>query len=143
TPLNVSGIVLRPRTGEVLAMASLPDFDPNNVPRDPELRRNRMISDVCEPGSTFKIVVVAGALNDRKVTLSKVYDCEKGQFRFGGRVLHDHDPYGLLSVETIITKSSNIGAAKIGIDLGEKRLYEYMCDFGFGMRTGIPLPDES
>ncbi len=143
TPANITGIVMRPRTGEILAMASLPDFDPNNVPRDPELRRNRLITDVCEPGSTFKIVVAAGALNDGKVSLGKVYDCERGQFRFGGRILHDHDPYGALSVLGIITKSSNIGAAKIGIDLGEDRLYEYMCDFGFGMPTGVQLPGES
>ena len=143
TPANVTGIVMRPRTGEILAMASLPDFDPNEVPRDPELRRNRLIGDVCEPGSTFKIVVVAGALHDRTVSLNKVYDCERGQFRFAGRTLHDHDPYGLLPVQTIITKSSNIGAAKIGIDMGADRLFEHMCNFGFGLPTGIQLPGES
>lgn len=142
-PANITGIVMRPRTGEILAMASLPDFDPNNVPSNPELRRNRLIGDVCEPGSTFKIVVVAGALNDRIVTLNKQYDCEHGQFKFAGRVLHDHHAYGLLPVQSIITKSSNIGAAKIGIDMGADRLYEHMCDFGFGMPTGIQLPGES
>jgi len=144
TPANITGIVMRPRTGEILAMASLPDFDPNNVPSNPELRRNRLISDVCEPGSTFKIVVVAGALNDRTVSLTKMYDCEHGQFKFAGRTLHDHDSgYGMLSVQGIITKSSNIGAAKIGIDMGADRLYEHMCDFGFGLPTGIQLPGES
>ncbi len=142
-PANVTGIILRPQTGEILAMASLPNFDPNDVPRDPELRRNRLISDVCEPGSTFKIVPVAGALNDRKVRLSDVYFCENGAFPFAGRTLHDHERYGNLTVERIITKSSNIGAAKVGIQLGEQRLYEYMCDFGFGMPTGIQLPSES
>lgn len=142
-PANITGIVMRPRTGEILAMASLPDFDPNNVPSNPELRRNRLIGDVCEPGSTFKIVVVAGALHDRTVSLNKVYDCERGQFRFAGRTLHDHDPYGLLSVQSIITKSSNIGAAKIGIDVGADRLYEHMHNFGFGLPTGIQLPGES
>jgi len=143
SPANITGIVMRPRTGEILAMASLPDFDPNNVPRDPEPRRNRLITDVCEPGSTFKIVVAAGALNDGKVTLGKVFDCEHGAFKFGGRILHDHESYGALSVERIITKSSNIGAAKLGIELGEQRLYDYMCEFGFGMPTGVPLPGES
>lgn len=142
-PVNITGIVMRPRTGEILAMASLPDFDPNNVPANPELRRNRLISDVCEPGSTFKIVVVAGALNDRTVTLTKQYNCEHGQFSFAGRVLHDHHAYDMLPVQGIITKSSNIGAAKIGIDMGADRLYEHMCDFGFGMATGIQLPGES
>jgi len=143
SPANITGIVLRPRTGEILAMASLPDFDPNKVPSDPELRRNRLIGDVCEPGSTFKIVPVAGALNDRRVKLADMFDCENGQFNYAGHTLHDHKRYGLLSVEHIITKSSNIGAAKIGIQLGENRLYDYMCDFGFGMPTGIQLPAES
>jgi cell division protein FtsI (penicillin-binding protein 3) len=144
SPANISGIVVRPRTGEILALASLPDFDPNHVPRDPELRRNRIITDVVEPGSTFKVVVVSGALNDRAVRLSDVFDCQHGKFSFAGRTLHDHvSTYGNLNVEQIITKSSNIGAAKIGIKLGERRLYEYMCDYGFGMPTGIQLPNES
>jgi len=142
-PANVTGIVVRPRTGEILAMASLPDFDPNQVPSDPELRRNRLISDVFEPGSTFKIVPVAGALNDGKVRLTDVIYCENGAFSFGGRRLHDHDPYGNLSVERIITKSSNIGSAKIGILLGEQRLHDYLYDFGFGMPTGVQLLGES
>lgn len=142
-PVNITGIVMRPRTGEILAMASLPDFDPNNVPSNPELRRNRLIGDVCEPGSTFKIVVVAGALNDGTVTLSKQFNCEHGQFQYAGRVLHDHHAYDLLQVQGIITKSSNIGAAKIGIEMGADRLYEHMCDFGFGLPTGIQLPGES
>lgn len=144
SPSNISGLVLRPRTGEILALASLPSFDPNQVPRDPALRRNRIISDVDEPGSTFKIVVVSGALNDRTVTLKDVFDCGHGQFFFGGRVLHDHDEgYDELSVERIITKSSNIGAAKIGIKMGSRRLYEYLCEYGFGIPTGIQLPNES
>ena len=96
-----------------------------------------------EPGSTFKVVVVSGALNDRTVTLREQFNCGHGEFYFGGRRLHDHLPYDNLSVESIITKSSNIGAAKIGIKLGERRLYEYICDYGFGMPTGIPLPQES
>lgn len=141
---NITGIILRPRTGEILGMASLPDFDPNQVPGNPELRRNRLIGDVCEPGSTFKIVVVSGALQDRVVTLRDIINCENGAFSYGGRTLHDaHGGHGLLSVENVITKSSNIGAAKIGIKLGEERLYDYMCNFGFGFPTGIPLPAES
>jgi len=143
SPENVSGMIIRPRTGEILAMASLPSFDPNQVPRDPELRRNRIITDVDEPGSTFKIVVVSGALNDRTVTLKDVFDCEHGKFSFAGRVLHDHEAYDNLSVENIITKSSNIGAAKIGIKMGNQRLYEYLCEYGFGRHTGIQLPSES
>lgn len=143
SPANISGIVIRPRTGEILAMATLPSFDPNQVPRNPELRRNRIVTDVDEPGSTFKIVVVSGALNDRTVTLNDGFNCENGRFSFAGRTLRDHHAYGNLSVERIITKSSNIGAAKVGIKMGNRRLYEYLCDFGFGLRTGIPLPGES
>jgi cell division protein FtsI/penicillin-binding protein 2 len=143
SPNSICGIVIRPQTGEILAMATLPNFDPNrpgNVPAD--ARRNRVIADVAEPGSTFKIVVVSGGLNDGTVRLSDVFDCEHGHFHFAGRVLHDHEAYGPLSVEQIITKSSNIGAAKVGIKMGEARLADYIRDYGFGARTGIPLQGE-
>jgi cell division protein FtsI/penicillin-binding protein 2 len=143
SPISISGIVVRPRTGEILALATLPNYDPNNPgSATADARRNRVISDVAEPGSTFKIVVVSGALNDRTVTLGDTFDCEHGHFWYAGRNLHDHQSYGVLSVENIITKSSNIGAAKVGIKMGENRLYEYIHDFGFGARTGIPLQGE-
>ena len=143
TPISISGMVVRPRTGEVLALATLPTYDPNAPGLAPaEARRNRVIADIAEPGSTFKIVVVSGALNDQVVRLSDTYDCEHGHFLYANRVLHDHESYGVLSVENIITKSSNIGAAKIGIRMGEPRLYDYVRGFGFGMRSGIPLPGE-
>jgi len=144
SPISISGIIVRPRTGEILAMATLPTFDPNTPGNAPaEARRNRVVTDAAEPGSTFKIVVVSAALNEKLVSLSEVFDCERGHFYFAGRNLHDHDSYANLSVESIITKSSNIGAAKIGIKLGENRLYDYMRDFGFGTRTAIPLSGES
>ena len=143
TPISITGIVIRPQTGEILAMATLPDFDPNNPGASPaDARRNRVISDIMEPGSTFKIVVVSGALNDGVVQLNDTFDCDHGHFAYAGRILHDHEPFDLLTTESIITKSSNIGAAKIGIRLGEDRLYDYAWDFGFGERTGIPLPGE-
>jgi cell division protein FtsI/penicillin-binding protein 2 len=143
-PLSICGIVVRPRTGEILAMATLPTFDPNHLEASSvENRRNRIITDAPEPGSTFKIVVVSGALNDGTVRLTDVFDCEHRRFWFAGRELHDHESYGLLSVENIITKSSNIGAAKIGIKMGQDRLFEYIKDFGFGSKTGIPLQGES
>jgi cell division protein FtsI/penicillin-binding protein 2 len=144
TPISITAIVTRPRTGEILAMVSLPNYDPNNPGASPtEARRNRVISDLMEPGSTFKIVVVSGALNEGAVRLTDTFDCEQGHFAFAGRVLHDHEAYGVLTAEGIITKSSNIGAAKIGIRLGEDRLYDYVRDFGFGQRTGISLPGEA
>ncbi|MGA2684686.1 MAG: penicillin-binding protein 2 [Verrucomicrobiota bacterium] len=143
SPISITGIVIRPQTGEILAMATLPDFDPNNPGASPaDARRNRVISDIMEPGSTFKIVVVSGALNDGVVQLNDTFDCDHGHFAYAGRILHDHEPFDLLTTEGIITKSSNIGAAKIGIRLGEDRLYDYAWDFGFGERTGIPLPGE-
>src|SRR5581483_4335027 len=109
TPISAAGIVIRPRTGEILAMATLPDFDPNNPgAASADARRNRIIADVVEPGSTFKIVVVSGALNDRTVNLEDSFDCEHGHFTYAGKVLHDHEAYGPLSVKQIITKSSNI-----------------------------------
>ncbi len=143
TPISISGIVVRPRTGEVLAMATLPNFAPNDPGGEAsDHLRNRVITDIAEPGSTFKIVVVSGALNDGMVRLTDVFDCEHGHFFYGGRHLRDHESYGPLSVERIITKSSNIGAAKIGIRLGENRLYEYIRNYGFGSRTAIPLQGE-
>lgn len=143
SPLSISAIMVRPRTGEILALASMPNFDPNvpaGVPIDH--LRNRVIADLAEPGSTFKIVVVAGALSDGLVNIQDRYDCEHGRFYYAGRMLKDDHAYGILSVEGIITKSSNIGSAKIGIKMGPERLYNHMREFGFGQRTGIPLGGE-
>jgi cell division protein FtsI/penicillin-binding protein 2 len=145
-PVSITGIVTRPRTGEILAMASLPDFDPNNPGAAPaDALRNRVISDVMEPGSTFKTIVISGALNERVVSLNDTVFCENGVFHYGGITLHDaeHDHFGNLTVEQVLEKSSNIGASKIGIKLTAPRLYNYMTDFGLGAFTGIPLPDES
>jgi cell division protein FtsI/penicillin-binding protein 2 len=142
TPKSITGIVMRPRTGEILALASLPNYDPNQPNTISPETRNRVITDVMEPGSTFKIVVVSGALNSGVVKLTDEFDCEHGHFLFAGKELHDHEAFGLLTVEGIITKSSNIGAAKIGIKLGATNLYNYAWNYGFGQRTGLPLPGE-
>lgn len=142
---SVCGIVARPRTGEILALASLPDFDPNAPGKSDDLaRKNRVIADMHEPGSTFKIVVVSAALNEELVTPNDIFFCENGRWMFKGRPLHDHDHgYGNLTVEGIITKSSNIGSAKIAVyRLGEEKLYDYMTRFGFGQPTGITLDGE-
>jgi cell division protein FtsI/penicillin-binding protein 2 len=143
TPKSITGIVMRPKTGEILAMVSLPNYDPNQPNTITPETRNRVITDVVEPGSTFKIVVVSGALNKGVVKLTDQFDCEHGHFAFAGRVLHDHESLGMESVKNIIMKSSNIGAAKIGIKLGADNLYDYAWDYGFGQRTGIPLPGEA
>jgi cell division protein FtsI/penicillin-binding protein 2 len=143
TPKSVAGIVIRPATGEILAMATMPNYDPNRTETITPETRNRVITDIMEPGSTFKIVVVSGALNTGIVKLTDQFYCENGHFSFAGHVLHDHEPFGMLTTEGIITKSSNIGAAKIGIRLGEQNLYDYACNYGFGQRTGISLPGEA
>jgi cell division protein FtsI/penicillin-binding protein 2 len=143
SPISISCTMVRPRTGEILAMATLPNFDPNHPGAFPmDALRNRVISDQAEPGSTYKIVVVTAGLNERLTTLNEVFNCGMGRFFYANHTLHDHHPYGDLSVEQIITKSSNIGAAQIGIRLGKETLWRYMHDFGFGERTGIPLPGE-
>jgi cell division protein FtsI/penicillin-binding protein 2 len=143
SPVSVSGLVIRPRTGEILAMATLPTYDPNRAGSAAEdVRRNRNISDIAEPGSTFKVVVVSAALNEGIVNLTDTFDCEHRHFWYAGKILHDHESYGVLPVQDIIAKSSNIGAAKIGIKLGEERLYDYIRKFGFGTATGVPLPGE-
>jgi len=140
---GVTAIVVRPRNGNVIAMANLPTFDPRHPgDYDASARRNRAVTDTFEPGSTFKAVTVAGALNEGLVTLRNQFHCEDGRFYYAGKILHDHHPYGLLTVEKIITKSSNIGAAKVGMRLGAPRLHQYIRDFGFGSRTGISLPGE-
>jgi cell division protein FtsI/penicillin-binding protein 2 len=145
-PLGITGIVTRPRTGEILALASLPDFDPNNPGAAPaDALRDRVISDMMEPGSTFKTIVISGALNEHVVNLNDTVFCENGIFHYGGITLHDaeHDHFGNLTVEQVIQKSSNIGASKIGIKLQPPKLYDYMTSFGLGAFTGIPLPNES
>lgn len=142
-PVSASAIVVRPSTGAILAMATWPDFDPNDPGNSPpEHRRNRVICDVSEPGSTFKVVVVSAALSDRMVRLEDRYDCERGRFSYAGRILRDDHSYGILTVEEIIGKSSNIGAAKVAIQIGPERLYRAIRDFGFGDRTGIDLGGE-
>ncbi len=143
-PQSISAIVVRPRTGEILAMATLPTFDPNRAgDYRAEHRRNRIITDTFEPGSTFKTVTLAGALNDGVAQLGDMFDCENGYFYFAGYPLRDHEHYPFLSVEQIIAKSSNIGTAKVAMKLGEERVYKYIWDFGFGQRTGVPLAGES
>jgi cell division protein FtsI/penicillin-binding protein 2 len=143
TPRSITGIVMRPKTGEILAMVSLPNYDPNQPNTITPEARNRVITDVVEPGSTFKIVVVSGALNSGTAHLNDPVFCENGHFAFAGRVLHDHESLGNETVKSVITKSSNIGAAKIGIGLGADSLYSYAWNYGFGQRTGIPLPGEA
>ena len=142
-PLKATIILMRPQTGEILAMASRPSFDINErADAAPEQMKNRAITDMMEPGSTFKIVAAAAALNERKVSPNSYIFCENGLWNFGGTALHDHQPFTDLSVKDILIRSSNIGAAKLALTVGEQKFYEYIRRFGFGERTGIELPGE-
>jgi cell division protein FtsI (penicillin-binding protein 3) len=136
-------VVENVKTGEIIAMANLPAYDPNDFRKaKSDNTRNRCISDVYEPGSTFKTIVVASAIDAGVVAPSHVFDCENGTWIYERRPLRDYHPYGNLSVADIIKKSSNIGAAKIALLLGEKRIYDQLRLFGIGSPTGIELPGE-
>ncbi len=144
-PEKATIILMRPQTGEILAMANRPNFDLNlRNEAKPEQMKNRAIIDMMEPGSTFKIVTAAAAINEKKVRLDSMIFCENGVWNYGGRPLHDHGHkgYGDLSVQDILVHSSNIGAAKMACLLGEMKFYEYIRQFGFGDRTGVELPGE-
>ncbi len=136
-------IAIDPATGDVLALASRPTFDPNRPERAaPEDWRNMVTSATFEPGSTFKPFVAAYGLHLGLLNTNDQFDCENGVYRMGKRLLHDHHPYGLLSLTDVLVKSSNIGMAKIGERLGNVRLHQLAQAFGFGSKTGIELPGE-
>lgn len=137
-------IVQRVDTGEILAMVSLPDFEPEMWHKATDLeKRNRAISDQYDPGSTMKAVTVAAGLNEGIITPDSTYDVGQGLWHYGsGKPLRDHVK-GVIDVRTIIAKSSNIGAAMIALDLGNKRFERYLKAFGFGSRTQIDLPGEA
>jgi cell division protein FtsI/penicillin-binding protein 2 len=142
-PQKATIVLMRPQTGEVLAMANRPAFNVNErSDAKPEQMKNRAIIDMMEPGSTFKIVAAAAALNERKVNPETEIFCENGLWNFGGTALHDHRAFTDLSVRDVLIKSSNIGAAKLAISVGDQKFYEYIRRFGFGERTGIELPGE-
>ena len=140
-PKSATVILMKPQTGEILAMANRPNFDLNKQSGVPEdHRRNRAITDIVEPGSTFKIVTTAAALTERVVRPDTMIFCENGYWEWCK--LHDHHPYSDLSVEDILVHSSNIGVGKLAAQLGDQRFYEYARKFGFGERTGVALPGE-
>jgi len=143
-PRAAYAIMVDPFSGNILAMAQRPTFNPNDRRKmDPNAWRNRMIADIFEPGSTMKPFAVAGALDYRLVTPLTRFDCEKGYWMFAGKPLRDAHYYGNLTVTEIIQKSSNIGTAKIAIEMGKPRLYQTLRRFGFGEKTGIPIQPES
>lgn len=143
SPETATAILMRPKTGEIVAMASRPYFDLNaRVAAEPEQMKNRAIIDMIEPGSTFKIVTLSGVLNEHLVRPDTTVYCENGRWEYAGKLLHDAHPIGECTVHDVLVHSSNIGAAKLALQLGENRLYNYIKLYGFGERTGIDLPGE-
>lgn len=137
-------IIMNPKTGAILAMANEPSFDPNNGTKTEDyLHKNRAISDVFEPGSTFKVVTAAAALEEHKWGTSDVIYCGNGKITVADQTIHDYRPYKDLTFRQVIEKSSNIGTIKIADKLGSKKLYEYARAFGFGAKTNINLLGES
>ena len=136
-------IVMEPQTGAILAMAVSPRFDPNAVASLTADRwRNRALTDTYEPGSTMKVVVAAAALEERVMMPGSMLFGENGRMTVANTTIHDHEKLGWMTFAQMIQKSSNIGAAKTGMLLGEQRLYRYLQAFGFGQRTDIDLPGE-
>ena len=137
-------IVMNPKTGEVLAMAVSPRFDPNAVAAlVPDRWRNRALTDTYEPGSTMKTMIAAAALEEKVMTPGSMIYGENGQLSIANTVIHDHEKLGWMTFAQMIQKSSNIGAAKVGIALGEWRVFDYLKEFGFGEKTGVDLPGET
>lgn len=138
-------VVMNPTTGEILAMANYPTFDPNDYQHcSQELLRNRVVNDEFEPGSTFKLVTAVGALEEGVVNEDDKFFCENGAFHTQwGRVVRDHEKLGLLTFREVFGYSSNIGMVKVGMKLGKENLYKYCKRFGFGDPTGIDLPGEA
>src|SRR5947207_536958 len=139
-----TAIVMDPHTGEILALANAPTFDPNQPGANPpEARANGALQSIYEPGSTFKIVAYSAAIEKGLVKPDDKIDCQMGQITVAGRLIHDGHPYGVLTIADALAKSSNVGAIKLGLLVGNESMYEYMKRLGFGSRTGIDLAGES
>jgi cell division protein FtsI (penicillin-binding protein 3) len=137
-------IVMNPNTGEILALANWPKFNPNKASDAPsETWMNRAVSAIYEPGSTFKLITLAAAFDQGITRPDEVFDCENGQVYISGHRIRDHKPFGLLTVSDILAKSSDVGAIKIALRLGAPKFYDYIRAFGFGTTTGVELPYES
>jgi cell division protein FtsI (penicillin-binding protein 3) len=137
-------VVENPHTGEILALANRPTFNPN-LSREitPEKLKNHAVSDVYEPGSTFKLVTISSALEEKLTNPNELFDCQMGSIVYNGMRIRDSRPHGLLTVSDVLAVSSDVGSIKIGLRLGEDRFYKYIRAFGFGQQTGIEVPGET
>ena len=136
-------IVMNPNNGELLAVANWPTFDPNATTGvNPDSRTNRAVTAYYEPGSTFKLITLAGAFDQGLIKSDEIFDCENGATYVAGHKIHDHKRFGLLAVSDILALSSDVGAIKIAQRLGEPKFYDYIRAFGFGAPTGVDMPGE-
>jgi len=136
-------VVVDPFSGEILALANYPSYDSNRISESPQDSiRNRVITDVFEPGSVFKLVTLIAAIEEGKFSRDDIIFCEHGKFKIPGSVLHDWKPFGKLKFEEVFEKSSNIGVAKIANKLGKDTIYKFIRELGFGETTGVDLPGE-
>ncbi|MGD1023927.1 MAG: penicillin-binding protein [Candidatus Sulfotelmatobacter sp.] len=137
-------IVENPHTGEILALANRPTFNPNLRKQiTPAALTNRAVSYAYEPGSTFKLVTISAALEEKLTNPNEVFDCQMGSIVYNGMRIRDSKPHGLLPVWGVLAESSDVGSIKIALRLGEDRFYKYIRAFGFGQQTGIELPGET
>jgi|HubBroStandDraft_6_1064221.scaffolds.fasta_scaffold89372_1 cell division protein FtsI (penicillin-binding protein 3) len=145
THAKAGSVVLQdPNTGELLAAANWPTFDPNRAGEySDDVRMDRAVSAAYEPGSTFKVITLAGAIENGVAVPTELVDCQMGKVLVGGRVIHDWHPFGVLSVEQILAHSSDVGAIKVALHLGGPRFYDTIRRFRFGQLTGIELPGEN
>ena len=140
-------VLMDPRTGDILALASYPTYDPNEPPKSgdsPIARHNHGVSVPFEPGSVFKVITLSAALETTRLTPDSMINCRGGVLRLPGRVIHDsHAGLGVIPMEMVLAKSSNVGAIEVGMRVGPQNMYDYVRRFGFGQKTGIPLPAEA
>ena len=138
-----SAIMMDPYTGQILALANRPSYDPNQGGSTPvSAKRNRAITDCYEPGSTFKIIIGTGTLEEKLVTPNTLFDVSNGGIEVGGKTIRDVHKYGVLTFKEVIQKSSNVGSIMAGMKLGKDNIYRYAKLFGVGQKTGIDLPGE-
>jgi cell division protein FtsI (penicillin-binding protein 3) len=150
SPKGAMIIAMNPSSGEIIAMASYPNFNPNSSAKDPvtgaetqdEAYKNKCITDVFEPGSVFKSITASAIIEEKAASPTDTFFCENGEYAIHKRILHDVHPYGTLSFREVIEKSSNIGTVKAAARLGKDKLFDYIRKFGVGAKLGIDLAGE-
>ena len=140
-----SAVAMDPHTGDILVLANFPTFDPNEPPKQEDLRarENLAVTAPFEPGSVFKVITLSAALETTKLGPETIIPCGGGKITLFGRTIHDHNSYWALPMEDVLARSSNIGAINIGLTVGQNKMFDYVRRFGVGARTGVPLPGES